>query len=164
MGKPFGLADGSPVPFQAQRTALRSEPAADIAAVQLDNNENAFGIIASDGTPLSKVNGEFLGFAGSTVAQLWAVRTPPGRGSVAGVGPNGSARWEQPVTFDAPDVTSTTSFSNGSVWVRNASNELTAIDVSSGEPEPRRSCSRPGTTIGSRHCALSPGSRARRGV
>lgn len=129
----FALSDGASLGFQAPFLSFGSDPSADIAAVQLDNTETAFALVGSDGRPLGTVKGNFMGFAGATVVVRRADLS--GRsGTVAGVNPDGSVRWEQPVSFDTSrGYFDNLSFANGAVWVRNASNELTAIDGATGK-------------------------------
>ncbi len=131
-GQRFSLSDGSPLAFRAPRTGLAADPGSDVAAAQLDNGETVFAIIRSDGSPQASVTGEFLGFAGpSIVFKHYAGRS----GKVSGVGPDGSVLWEQAVSFDTNDgFSDNLSFANGSVWIRNSSNELVAVDGAAGKP------------------------------
>lgn len=132
-GLRFALADGAPLPIQPLSTVLRSEPVSDVAAVRLDNNETTFSLVTSEGKPTATVKGEFLGFAGATII-VRRTDSSGKTGSVAGVAPDGAVRWEQTITFDtARGYFENLSFANGSVWVRNGSNELTAIDGATGK-------------------------------
>jgi len=131
-GQRFSLDNGAPLAFRAPRTGLGADPESDVAAAQLDNGETVFAIIRSDGSPQAPVTGEFLGFSGqSIVFKHYAGRS----GTISAMSPDGSVLWEQAVSFDTTDgFSDNLSFANGSVWIRNSSNELVAVDGVTGKP------------------------------
>lgn len=131
-GQRFTLSDGSLLTFRAPRTAIASDAGTGIGIAQLDNIEVVFTVIRSDGTPQATVTGDFLGFSGPSIV----FKNYTGRsGKVSGVRPDGSVVWEQAVSFDTSDgFSDNLSFANGSVWIRNSSNELVAVDGATGKP------------------------------
>jgi hypothetical protein len=135
-GQRFSLGDGSALPYKVPNftTLAEGDPGSDLAAAFGEGNQgdNGFTIFRADGTPLGKASGTFLGFASGGVVQKNSDSN--GRvGSVSALNPDGSRRWEQPLTLADRGIFNDVSFANGSAWVRNTSNELIGIDGATGK-------------------------------
>lgn len=129
-GQRFALVDGSALSLAGSARILAAEPTADIAVGY--DSDVSFKILRSDGSQASVAEGEFTGFAPDTIVAKDADSNGRG-GRVMGISHDGTPRWEQAVTFDAPrGFFDNVSFANGSVWIRNGSQEIVAIDGATG--------------------------------
>lgn len=139
----FGLGDGSMLPYTRPLNGLAdpkddsgADAASDLAVGwdQGNQGDNGFAIFRSDGQPIGKAKGEFLGFAAGAVVNAQVDYFNNDKDTVRSVqalNSDGSTRWRQTVPLKA-DV----SFANGAAWVRNQSDELIAIDGATGKTAP----------------------------
>lgn len=104
---------------------------------ELPSNESPAPIVASPRNPLTAESGRnetLFTMSVSCGVPFLLTRSPwLGNRSV-----NGSVLWERAVSFDTTDgFSNNLSYANGSVWIRNSSNELVAVDGVTGKPATR---------------------------